>query len=89
MPYETVMIIKRVSDYPAFGIELEDDNVWRRFQLYQGDLSRLYISGTVAELLEKNGQIRRVIFKDYMFKLDVIQHYVAERKTFEKRTEIV
>ena len=86
MPYETVKIIKRLSDRPNFGFELEDDDVWRRFQLYEGDISRIYMSGTVAELLEKNGQIKRVIFKDYMFKVDVKQTYKVDGKTFERRT---
>ena len=85
MPYETVKIIKRLSDRPNFGFELEDDDVWRRFQLYEGDISRIYMSGTVAELLEKNGQIKRVIFKDYMFKVDVKQTYKVDGKTFERR----
>jgi hypothetical protein len=83
MPYETVKIIKRLSDYyPEYGFELEDDNIWRRFYLSQ----RNFISGTVAELLEKNGQIKRVISKDYMFGINVVRNYVADMKTSEKRT---
>jgi len=86
MPYETVKIIKRLSNRPEFGFELEDDDIWRRFHLYQGDISNIYMNGTVTELLEKNGQIKRVIFKDYLFRVRVTQSYMGDGKTFEKRT---
>ncbi|MGD0159358.1 MAG: hypothetical protein ABSB89_03580 [Candidatus Bathyarchaeia archaeon] len=87
MPYETVKIIKLLSDRPLFGIDLDDDNIWRRFQLYVGN--RPDITGTVAELLDRNGQIKRVISKDYTFELDVKQSYLDNGKTCETRTLIL
>ena len=86
MPYETVKIIKKLSNKPDFGFGLEDEKIWRRFHLYEGDLSTLFMWGTVAEFLEKNGQVKTVVFRDYKFKVNPIQYYNSDGSTTEYRT---
>jgi len=42
--------------------------------------------GTIAEFLEKDGQIKTVVFKDYRFKVTPIQYYNTDGSTREYRT---
>ena len=70
MPYETVKIVQKFrSTLPSYGFQLEDDNIWKRFRFYYGDINDIWIIATIANILEKDGKIKRVVYKDYKFPL--------------------
>ena len=70
MPYETVKIVQKFQSYvPSYGFQLEDDDIWKRFCIFYGSKNDVWILATVANILEKDGRISRVVYKDYKFPL--------------------
>jgi hypothetical protein len=83
MPYETVKIVQKFqSYYPSYAIELEDDDIWKRFCFYSLDTNDIWILTTVANVLGKDGTIKKVVYKDYKFPLRIqMRGYDKEVRT--------